>query len=430
MGKASLWYKACIGLVIGSVAFAVRAAPDRATPNLAAADRGGPSDTSWKRLFDQLKSLGDRMLPLIERPDDRQLRAELDQLMLGVLMHGYLDLVVSDPDQPMLMPGYGLAMNYAAPNGDTLYYHSRIDGAGVYRLSGTRGTVPIVNIGVGDQWYQMLGKLTPRKDFNLDSLTIDGSGHFSVIMSAERPSGYTGDWWQIPATSNNLGVRQVSNDWAREMDTQLSIERIDRPVNIPRRTAADLQRQIADLPTWVEHGTASFLEHVKAVRARPANSLHVFDPSGGGGLPGQSYYDGLFRIAADEALILDAVPPPGCKYWSVLLTDELFATVDWMNHQSSINGAQARLDADGHSRAVIALSDPGVANWLDPGGHFQGFIQGRWLGCKADGQPTLTKVPLADLRQHLPADTAFITPAERDESLRQRKRAFQARRWW
>ena len=56
------------------------------------------------------------------------------------------------------------------------------------------------------------------------------------------------------------------------------------------------------------------------------------------------------------------------------LSDPLWNSVDWLNRQSSLNAHQARLDGDGRLRAVIALEDPGVPNWLDPGGFDNGSV--------------------------------------------------------
>ena len=89
-----------------------------------------------------------------------------------------------------------------------------------------------------------------------------------------------------------------------------------------------------------------------------------------------------------------------------------------------------KFSPDGKLRAVVALEDPGVPNWLDPGGFKEGTIYGRWYGCDSNPTPTLKRVPLADLRKHLPADTPIVTPAERAETLAARVRACQRRRRW
>ena len=92
--------------------------------------------------------------------------------------------------------------------------------------------------------------------------------------------------------------------------------------------------------------------------------------------------------------------------------------------------AQARLDGDGRFRAVIALDDPGVPNWLDPAGRNEGSLMLRWTGASSGPEPTLRIVPAAELRSHLPADTPLVTPEQRDEMIRNRRRGAQWRRRW
>ena len=92
--------------------------------------------------------------------------------------------------------------------------------------------------------------------------------------------------------------------------------------------------------------------------------------------------------------------------------------------------AADELNSDGKFRAVIALEDPGVPNWLDPAGYTEGGIYGRWFDCDTNPVPIMKRVPLAELRGHLPVDTPVVTPGERAEELRRRVRACQRRRRW
>jgi hypothetical protein len=149
-----------------------------------------------------------------------------------------------------------------------------------------------------------------------------------------------------------------------------------------------------------------------------------------GGLPKQAYYDGIHEIDDDEALIVETALPERVRYWQMLVADDRFCTIDWVNRQSSLNDAQAHLDGDGKFRAVISRLDPGVPNWLDKADYPWGVIQMRWNRASDYPDPTITKVPLADVRQHLPPDTPVVTPAERQEQLRRRREGAQLRRIW
>jgi len=115
--------------------------------------------------------------------------------------------------------------------------------------------------------------------------------------------------------------------------------------------------------------------------------------------------------------------PPRCRHWSLSLANFWWEAVEYASRQSSLNHHQARLDGDGCLRAVIAHEDPGVANWLDPAGNLRGTLAARFL--LAESAPTLTlrRVPLARVRDALPAQTPRVDAAERAEILAKRRRA-------
>jgi hypothetical protein len=101
-----------------------------------------------------------------------------------------------------------------------------------------------------------------------------------------------------------------------------------------------------------------------------------------------------------------------------------------VNRQSSLNDATAHVDCDGRFRAVISKRDPGVPNWLDKAAWPWGIIQMRLNQANRYPDPTIRKVPVAEVRDHLPADTPTITPDERREQLRRRREGAQLRRIW
>jgi hypothetical protein len=72
---------------------------------------------------------------------------------------------------------------------------------------------------------------------------------------------------------------------------------------------------------------------------------------------------------------------------------------------------------------VISRRDPGVPNWLDPAGRSEVLIVTRnYRELSAVGAPTVTKVNLGALRDHLPAGTPTITPEQRAKDLDYRRR--------
>jgi hypothetical protein len=71
---------------------------------------------------------------------------------------------------------------------------------------------------------------------------------------------------------------------------------------------------------------------------------------------------------------------------------------------------------------VISHADPGLPNWLDPSGHDEGYVTFRWIGADAYPRPIARQVRIAALEDHLPENVRRITPAERAQQLRGRRR--------
>jgi hypothetical protein len=158
------------------------------------------------------------------------------------------------------------------------------------------------------------------------------------------------------------------------------------------------------------------------------NQVEVLRFSGDDGCnPAAGYCVGGFQHAPDEALILET-EVPRARFWAAQTSDFWWQAVDYHYHQCSLNGHQARLDADGRFRAVLCSRDPGVANWLDTTDSPLGYLILRWYFADRHFRPTLKRVKLDELDHHLPADTARVTPSERAETLRRRARAAY-RRW-
>ncbi len=251
-----------------------------------------------------------------------------------------------------------------------------------------------------------------------------------MILSAERPAGHTGDWWQLAPTTKRLLMRKCSCDWRNEQDARVAISRVDDGGD--DMTPEEIARRFSDLAEWIIGMIGFDMALVRWYREH--HGVNTFLRSGKidamGGLPKQAYYDGIHEIDDDQALILETEIPGNVRYWQALVADDRFATIDWVNRQSSLNDFQAHIDRDGKFRAVISRLDPGVPNWLDKGDYPWGIIQMRWNHADSYPDPTIQLVPFSEIRSHLPADTPVVTPEARAERLRARREAIQFRRTW
>jgi hypothetical protein len=395
----------------------------------AGAQTAAPLPT-WADQMENLKAAGQQLLLKAERDDSDAHRQEMNNYVLGAVSNGFLNYVNVDPGRPTFTPLWNYAYNYGGPNPDYAYMFTQVDPKGIYRISGFRGTSRFVEITqTATDFTQPNPSKGPSPTHDLDQLKVGPDGYFSVMLSAERPAGYTGDWWPLAPTTQALLMRKASADWKHEVDPRIAIDRLDA---VPRPTPEQMAARFSNLKNWVvtmiEYDislTRYYREHHGINTIKKSELMAKSDP-----FKGQIYLDGTFQIADDEALVLETPVPDKCRYWQILLADNRFATVDWVNHQSSLNDTQAKRDKDGRFRAVIAARDPGVPNWLDTGGEAWGIIQMRWNRCSEAPEPVVKKIALKDVRKYVPADTPVVTPDERREQLRARREAAQLRQLW
>jgi hypothetical protein len=355
--------------------------------------------------------------------------AELTVAMLGGLMASYLAKVCSDPDYPAFVPGAGYHQRMGMPNPDTIYLTATIDGAGVYRLAGDRGTCPEVSLmpmggptAAGIRTYPAidLRDVEPGADDRID-----------LVLSAQRPEGHRGQWREIAPDVRTLMLRAVSDDWGAHRDPVLSITRLDKPSRRSRPAPKALATSLAGLVPMVEGSLGFGMRKVAGLRAGGfVNAVTTVDYSAGGGLAGQWYQEGVFELAEGRALVVEADLRGGVDTLSLALTDALGCTLDWANAQTSLNRTQAGFDPDGYLRFVVSGEDPGVANWLDTMGHTVGVMQFRWTGSTEVPALAFRLVDADAVMTALPLGTRTVSREERDTILRERAAGAQRRIYW
>jgi hypothetical protein len=393
---------------------------------------------NWDTQMEALKGVADDLLATW-RPDgatEAEIQ-DMNKLALSILACGYLCNVYTDSRRPVFMPLWNFACNQGGPNPDYIYLSAEIDGAGIYELTGRRGTNRFVEITQQAPGMMTSLKASERKmgfpatTHELDELSLADDGSFRVILSVERPEGHDGDWWQLNPEAGKLLMRKCACDWNSEVDAQVAINRLDDPG--ADMQPAEIARRFSQMGDWIKGMITFDMELVRYYEEH--HGINVLTRSawiqqGGGLATKQAYYDGIHKISDDEALIVEFPVPDPCRYWQVLVADDRFATVDWVNRQSSLNDVQARIDADGWFRGIVSKQDPGVHNWLDKADWPWGILQARFYQATEYPEATVTKVPVAEVLEHLPPGTPVLTPEERAVHLRHRRAGAQLRRVW
>lgn len=322
--------------------------------------------------------------------------------------------------QSFFMP---FELSWGTQNPDFLNHNAFLDGARTYRIWGNaKGsywtTIQAMAGFWGDEKMSMLGHI----DF--DDIPIAENGDFEIFMGPNPPADMDGKTWlKLDPTTDNvmLAVREVYMDWERERILDIHIETMDRPADAPIWLDEDeLAPRIAKAARFVEYAW----KFASGGKDHPPVNSFVMPSSATevGGNPVAAYVPMRYEIAADEALII-TMTPIEARYWGFQTSSVWGQTNDYSYHQSSLNAQQVRTDTDGKVRIVLSLSDPGVPNWLDPVGVGTGSVLLRWYKAKGTAVPETAVVALAELRQHLPADTPKVGAAQRAEELKARARA-------
>lgn len=364
-------------------------------------------------------------------PNAPEYIADVYRQTMCSLSYSYFMFFHADAEHPDWAPLWNPVYTLQ-PNPDDIYVQTPIRGDLTYRVSGNRGTCKILSFtsqaalsGTYDEPPQPNG----HNEVDCTDLDLELGEDFEVIFSAERPAGYTGKWAPIDPVATGMFVRYRSYDWLNEVDPVLTIECLDPVPPKPRLSPDEIVHRIQEMAKFPGRKTKQYFRMQNGVKERVG--FNVFEPIRmPGALVKQTYWPACFQLEEDEALIIETEIPERAPYWNIQLNDPYFNALEYVYRLSSSNGHYAQLSTDGKFRGVIALSDPGVPNWLDPAGYTEGGIYGRWYDCDSEPLPTITRVKLADLRDHLPEDTPVVTPEQRAEELRLRVRACQKRRRW
>jgi hypothetical protein len=365
------------------------------------------------------------------RPEDPEYRADVFRQTMTSLSYSYFAYFHATPEHPDWAPLWNPVYTLQ-PNPDDIYFYSPLRGDLSYRVSGNRGTVKILSFTTQRFMSGMVDDITQiggHNEVDDTDLGIARGEEFDIVFSAARPAGYTGKWAPIHAQATGMMVRFRSYDWASEIDPVISIECLDPVPPKPRLAPEEIYARVREMAKFPARKTRSYYRMQNGVKERVG--FNVFEPVRyAGALQKQVYWPACFQLADDEALIIETELPRKRPYWNIQLNDPYFNALEYVYRLSSLNGHTAKVSSDGRFRAVIALSDPGIPNWLDPAGYREGGIYGRWFDCDSSPTPVITRVKFAALREYLPPDTPVVTPEERAGELRDRVRACQRRRRW
>jgi len=397
---------------------------------------------AWTRLSGAIERLPEL---LTDAPEPE--RAEGYRYLSRVLAAGIrVCMEHDDTVTPDLTRSVEHRMTWGLDNPDCTYRYTRLDGAGVYRITGSPGTARHLELQVntGHQGDGDVGGWKAVSSLTGDDVTLGPDGTVDIILSATPPSvlasesarfwrhrlartgrgpGAEPDWMALDDTASFLLVREYASDWENEQPAQLVIERLDTMLPPAPLGDVDVARRLDLLVQWLEVGARCWHQLSTGLRSGEVGDVVPFKPpASASGLKGQAYGMGAWRCAPDEALVIE-LSPPACRMWGVSLCDRYWQSIDFAHRQSSLNDSQSVALDDGRVVLVVTHDDPSVHNWLDPGGRTEGTLAVRYLFGDSGPPARVTRVARRDLERVLPPGMARITPGDRHDLLARRHRA-------
>ena len=266
-------------------------------------------------------------------------------------------------DHPFLQSGTGPFTKMGLDNPDTLYFGCRVHADHDYLVTGTRGTTT-------DLSFQLLGgeytdENVPGSQAAFDDRELDIADDGSF------------EWLLRPTSPGQLVIREVYGDWSQRRGT-VAVSRLDTAGTAPpplirdtieKRYATAGNQLVNRVKTWLQFPQWFYLNI-------PVNTMVAPRPTPGG-LATQYSSAGHFELGPEQALVI-TLPVSDALYLGFQLGSMWYISLDYINHQTSLNASQAQADPDGKIRIVVTDQNPGVTNWVETLGHRRGFLQFRW----------------------------------------------------
>lgn len=353
-----------------------------------------PAD-AWRDFCTKLAAAGEVILAP-DVPDDPLIRAEgfryLSRLT-KLALEQYVE--ASDPDFPFFYKLSHETGKIGADNPDNAYLNASIRGDRDYRISGKRGSMFYFSIVANAMRYHIDGSAHATGALMNDDIDWGPNGELDIIASVNP---HPGNWLKLEPDASVIIIRQSALDRTTERAGEFRIERIGGPAVPAPLSAERLSGGLAAAAQFVNGVAGTFADWTRLFRAHP-NEFADIDQAmfqKGGGAKDIYYAHAYWRLAPDEAWVID-VTPPDCYYWNFQLDNWWMESFDYRFRQISVNKHTARVEPDGSVRIICAARDPGLGNWIDTCGHHEGTALLRWAGANEHPLPAARIVKLEEL---------------------------------
>ena len=341
----------------------------------------------WSKFCRDLEAAGEQVLSsdlqTTEAERAEGLRYLTRLLRVGLEMH----LEHGDPAFPTFYQASHATAKIGSDNPDNNYQNATISGAHRYRISGQRGTVPILSFGTKANRYAIDGSMASTGELDIRDVDVTADGRFEIIVSREKSEG---DWLPLAEDSSILIVRQTFFDRANEIPATVEVEALDGNPTPPTLDLETLNSALTRVPAFINGTSTIFKNWAELFRAENRNALNTAEQSmfiKAGGDPMIHYLHGWWELEDGQALRITSSIPE-CEGWNFQINNIWMESLDYRHHTIHTNNGLAEINEDG-SVTVTVSAKPQSGNWIDTAGHRKGTMLWRWTGATEHPIPTV-----------------------------------------
>jgi hypothetical protein len=240
----------------------------------------------------------------------------------------------------------------------------------------------------------------PTGQLDSSEMEINEDGTFEIIVSSDPKPG---NWLRMQEETGMIIVRQLFTTRIDEVEASYDIECLTRGDAVDRLDPASLESALGRATDFVTNTSNLFTDwmelYEKHLNALPTDDQERCQRAGGDA--NIHYLQSYWKLAPDEALLIEADRIPEKGHWNLQISNFWMESLDYRYHRIHVNKHTAHYEEDGSVRIVLAHENPGSAfpNWLETCGHDCGGMLFRWIESEGDHPPVKTSVvKLSDLK--------------------------------
>jgi len=394
----------CVVVLVAILAFAFgtfKASDTIITPDSTWAS-GYPAATAWQALIVSQEAAAERIFSATDNPQERAEGLDFLADLLALSLEMKVDK--GDPAHPAFtnwMSDYRKVFGDVA---DAIYHTAEISPDFDYLIEGNIADA-------GYLGFQLYGKMPngwnrAAANINQSDMQISEDGSFTLYVSATAiEEGVAG--LKMSNDVHTIMVRQYFLDRDNARPSQFTIRTLNR--QDPRPPSAEVHAAKLRDATNVFNNVVDGVFAMRDMAVKAPNSSNPpqgYDPDFAGiyyPTKDNVYFGTWFLLAADEALVLQGQAPEfvsnGLNYWSVSLQNRWMQSLDYSNHQTSLNRRDIKIRDDGSYRIVISHSAPergselatliGDDNWMETTQHSEGILAIRYQLAESFKRPDI-----------------------------------------